>query len=186
MKGNNVLKIFIIVVVIAIVLWFINNYENFFNHQSNREERLKELKNEKTILENHRIKLSQLEDRIRKVSDRIWKRMVRLVLLFFILSLSPFALVYGFSSIEFALNVFSWSLSVYCLIYFFFTVKLFSLKEHVYDRLKDYSYKKVAGNRDAEYFASRHETIDDRIEQINLEIRQLESKQVNGFKSIAS
>lgn len=60
-----------------------------------------------------------------------------------------------------------------CAIVFMFTLKTFSMKALIYNKINAISYKKIAGHRDAEYFAEKHETIEDRLEQVELEIKQL-------------
>jgi hypothetical protein len=184
MKSKNNDWIWIILfAIIGLLIFF--SFSHYFSSDiksptsAKKSKRLSDLRNEKNILESHINKIKVLQDKIKRESDKVWKKLLKLIIIIFIclngIILGLFYLITG-------VLIFSDVITFYTLFYFcfnilflFFTYKTFSYKAFLYDWLQEYSYKKVAASRDAEYYVTKSETIQNRIEQIELEIKQLES-----------
>lgn len=170
-------KTFVIIVVIAVVTAFLAWYLMKNADNKEREERLKRfnaLTKEKEILLNHKSKLINLENQIQVACKNYWNRVVQIYLTMLIFLLIPIAFwIFDFSFIEQTVSYYSMGHSIFTSLYFIFSLKTFSLKTIIQKKIESLAYKKVAGHRDAEYYVEKQESIDDRIEQIDLEINQL-------------
>ncbi len=176
---NNWLLVFIIGIILLIIYWnYLNNQEVVYsggndNEENKRKKRIDNLNKEKEILFGHQKKNLDLEQKINNQSQKLWQKFIRILILMFIGLNAIYFLIFKAFSLENVITLYSiiiGILNVFCLFLFY---KLFSIKQFVFINLKEYSYKIVAGHRDAEYYATRNESIRDRIAQIDLEINQL-------------
>lgn len=174
---DNWAKTFVIIVVVAIVtallMWYLfKNADN--KEQEERVKRLESLTKEKQILISHKSKLINIENKIQAACDNYWKRTFQIYLIIFIFLFVPLLVwYYNFTFLEQTLGYYAISHSLLASIFFIFSLKTFSLKTIIQKRIVSLAYQKVAGHRDAEYYIEKQESIDDRIEQIDLEINQL-------------
>ena len=181
-RNNNWLVVLVIGIILFIIYWhFYKNQANAekdaeANEESERNRRISNLNKEKVILNNHQKKNLDLKEKIDLQSEALWKRFVRWLIAFFIIFNIFYFLIFKAFSLENILTLYSIIVGIANIGYLFFTFKLFSIKEFIFVRLREYSYKLVAGDREAEYYESKNESIQDRIEQIELEIGQLMSK----------
>lgn len=174
---NNLIQSFIIIILIlyvtGLLLWFLKT-KTEKDKKSERLRRLSQLKKERHILLSHKQKTINLENKIQEASDLYWRRIVQSLLIFLFILIAPlFIWFLDISYIEKTMSYYSIGHLLVCVIVFIFTLKTFSMKDIIYHKINAISYKKIAGHRDAEYFAEKHETIEDRLEQVELEIKQL-------------
>ncbi len=183
-KKKNWIWYIVIGIIILIILykfrkWFETRSQFDSSDAMRKAQRISDLKKEKSILLSHVDKLNDLQDKINKQSENIWRTFVRLIIIGLILLngiiLGLFYLIAGEIIFSDVLTLYSILFFCFNIVFFFLTYNFFSIKKFVFEWLKEYSYKKVAGSRDAVYFEIKSETIQNRIEQIDLEIKQLEA-----------
>lgn len=175
-KSKNRLIIIIVLIILAAayLIWLRNKLNG--SARENIQLRIDALNREKDILKKHQNKINELREKLRKQSEKVWKKLVWVCVLIFLLI--DVALYFVIPDIDiYKLHKLS-SLIIggFSLIGILFFYQLYSVKEFLFEYLKEYSYKKVVGDRDAQYFDSKLESIADRIEQIDLEISQLQKK----------
>lgn len=181
-RNNNWLIVLVIGIILFIIYW--HYYKNQVKDEKDVEEsetiqrlrRIDNLNREKDILNSHLKKNIDLKVKIDEQSEKLWKRFIRVLIIFLILSNTLYFLIFKAFSLENILTLYSIIIGALNIIYLFFFFKFFSIKKFIFNNLKEYSYKLVAGNRDAEYYETRNESIHDRIDQIDLEIEQLVNK----------
>lgn len=181
-KNNNWLIVLVIGIILFIIYW--HYYKNQVKDEKDAEEsetiqrlrRIDNLNREKGILNSHLKKNIDLKVKIDEQSEKLWKRFIRVLIIFLILSNTLYFLIFKAFSLENILTLYSIIIGALNIIYLFFFYKFFSIKKYIFNNLKEYSYKIVAGNRDAEYYETRSESIKDRIDQIDFEIEQLNKK----------
>jgi len=174
---DNRAKTFAIIIVVAIVtallMWyFIKNTDN--KEKEERKKRLESLTKEKHILISHKSKLINIENKIQSACENYWNRVVQIYLIFLTFLIVPILIwIFDYSFIEQTVSYYSIGHSVFTSLCFIFSLKTFSLKKIIKKNIERLAYKRVTGNKDAEYYIEKQESIDDRIEQIDLEINQL-------------
>jgi hypothetical protein len=175
-KNDNWFFYLLIGIIVAILFWHLFKTSEPSSHSDREAERLRrisDLEREKQLLIDDRNQVIDLEKKITDQSQKLWRKIIRsLILLFALLNLLYFLIMKSFSFgdlITFNTIFFA----VINLTYLFITFKLFSIKAFLFEYLKEFSYKIVAGNRDASYFATKLETVQNRIDQIDLELNQL-------------
>lgn len=185
-RKNNWIIFLAIGIILFIVIW--HYYRNFGNLDTEKEEdpdsdrmsRIAGLEKEKEILIKHEQKNIDLEQKVKDQSEILWKKMIRYLILFFVglnlIYLLIYFLIYQAFPFEGIITFYSIFVVVFTLGYAFISLQVFSLKSFIFVELREHSYKLVAGFRDAEYYKSRMENIQDRIDQIDLEIEQLTQK----------
>ncbi len=164
-KNENWALYFVIIIVVIIILWHFSKKsksQGNSDRETIRLKRIADLENEKQLLVDDKNEVIDLENRIKEQSQKLWKKIIRsLILLFALLNLLYFLIMKSFSFgdlITFNTIFFT----VINLTYTLITVKLFSIKTFLFEHLKEYSYKIVAGNKDASYFATKLETVQNR------------------------
>lgn len=181
-KNDN----WIVYLIIGIVLVFL--FLHFYkssppddeqtDKEAERLRRIKELENEKQLLIDDRNNVINLEKKLNEQSQKLWKKIIRILIgIFVFLNLMGYLIFKSFS-IESVLTWYGIVLLIINLPYLFFAFKLVSMKEFLFEHLKEFSYKIVAGNKNASYFLNKLETVQNRIDQIDFELNQLYKKEL--------
>lgn len=176
-KNDNWIIYLIVVIALIILFWHFHKSSSDKENSDKNNERLKrisELENEKRLLIDDRNKVIDLEQKIHEQSEKLWKKMIRIIIGLFILFNIIGYLIFKSFSLENLLTWYGVTVLIINVPYFFFTFRLFSIKEFLFEHLKDFSYKIVAGNKNALYFQSRLETVQNRIDLIDFELKQLQ------------
>jgi len=176
-KNNNWIIYLVIGIVLVFLFWHFYKSSTSDAEQTDKEterlRRISELENEKQLLIDDRNNVINLEKKLQEQSQKLWKKIIRILIgIFIILNLLGY-LVYKSFSIESVLSWYGIILLIINIPYLFFSFKLVSMKEFLFEHLKEFSYKIVAGNKDASYFLSKLETVQNRIDQIDFELNQL-------------
>jgi hypothetical protein len=163
-------------IILLIILYHLAKGEEKTKQESPEDikrRRISSLQNERSILSSHKQKIDVLEKKIDSKSDQYWRKLIRILTsLFLLANVILYLLFPDLNNLLVVWTVITGLINVAWLLFF---VKLFSLKKFLFINLREFSYKSIAGHRDAEYFASKYETIDDRIAQIDFELDQLTS-----------
>ncbi|WP_343635221.1 hypothetical protein [Fluviicola sp.] len=166
----------VILIVVAIIFWHFSKRSRNQDHSDKEAERLRritDLENEKQLLIDDRNKAIDLEKQIKAQSEKLWRKLIRILIILLLFSNALCFLIMRSIDIENVLTFNSIVFGIINLAYLFCTFKLFSVKQFLFEHLKEFSYKIVAGNKDASYFATKLETVQNRIDQIDLELNQL-------------
>lgn len=174
--SNFIIAIIILIALILIFFYF--KADKNEDEEQQRLKRIKELESEKKILINHLQKNIDLELKIRETSERLWRRSLRIILISFLLFNFIYYLIFnGFTiKVETLKNLstfYTYSSIIIGALYLAISIKWFSMKDFIFENLKEFSFKIVAKNRNALYFTTKRNNIQNRIEQINLELNQL-------------
>lgn len=174
-KSNNKWIVWLVVGIILLIILYHHTKskekENEEKPEDIKRRRISSLQSERSLLSSHKEKIDVLEKKIDSKSEQYWRKLIRILTsLFLLVNLILYLLFPDFNNLLVIWTVVTGLINVTWLILF---VKLFSLKKFLFINLRELSYKSIAGHRDAEYFASKQETIDERIAQIDLELNQL-------------
>lgn len=177
-KQKNSWVIYLILGIILVII-FLHFYKSSaeedeqINKEAERLRRISALENEKQLLIDDRNNVINLENKLRAQSQKLWKKIIRILIgIFVILNLLGYIIHKSFS-IESVLSWYGVILLTINLPYLFVSFKLVSMKEFLFEHLKEFSYKIVARNKDASYFLNKLETVQNRIDQIDFELNQL-------------
>lgn len=177
-KSDNWGLYIVILIVVAIILWHFSKRsrnQDYSDKEAERLRRMTDLENEKQLLIDDRNKVIDLEKQIKAQSEKLWRKLIRILILALLFLNTLCFLIMRSIDIENVLTFNSIVFGIINLTYLFCTFKFFSVKHFLFEHLKEFSYKIVAGNKDASYFATRLETVQNRIDQIDLELNQLKT-----------